>query len=560
MAHFNPTVDLATHEVFNQVPAFEDRNVYDLDQPLQEAVAREGAGWAQERFRAFGERVGSAEVIEWGMLANRNTPQLRSFDRYGHRIDEVEFHPAYHALMDLGLSHGVSSIAWTARADKGEKGYAAHAVLLYLMSQAEPGVCCPMTMTFASVPALRQEDRLAAVWEPLIRGSAYDAASRPVTEKSGATVGMAMTEKQGGSDVRANTTMAVPEGAGGPGAAYRLTGHKWFCSAPMCDGFLTLAQAAGGLSCFFVPRWRPDGSRNAMHIMRLKDKLGDRANASSEIEYHNAHAVLVGEEGRGVRVIMDMVQHTRLDTILAPASFMRQALVQAVWHARHRTAFQRKLIDQPLMRRVLADLAVEAEAATALFMRIARSFDNAAQDPREAAFMRIATPAAKYWVNKRCPGFIYEAMECHGGAGYVEESVLPRLYRQAPLNSIWEGSGNVICLDVMRALSRTPDALTMVLSDLDNALGQNRHYDTALTDLLFLASGPGPDEGSARLFTECLAKCLQASLLIRHAPAPVADLYCARHLSGQGGSSFGAHGTVDDATIEAVLNRVLPAE
>ncbi len=553
MAYYRPRTELRSHDVTNQAPPFEEVNLYDLDTPLNEAVRWAGAVWADDKFRVLGARVGSAEVFEWAMLANRHTPVLKSFDRYGRRIDEVEFHPAYHALMDLGTRHEIASIAWTAR----QGGHTAHVVLEYLFAQIEQGVCCPLTMTYASVPALRHQPEVADRWVPLIQAATYDSSSRPMAEKRGVTIGMAMTEKQGGSDVRANTTRAVAEGTGGPGAAYRLTGHKWFCSAPMCDAFLTLAYAEGGLSCFLVPRWEPGGERNrGFQIMRLKDKLGDRSNASSEIEYHDAYGVLLGEEGRGLTVIMQMVQHTRLDTILAPAGYMRHALANAVWHTAHRSAFQKKLIDQPLMQRVLADLALESEAATALVMRIAQSFDDAATDPQAAEFARLATPVAKYWVNKRVPGFVYEAMECHGGAGYVEESILPRLYRQAPLNSIWEGSGNVICLDVLRAMQRHPEAVSAFMAELQKAAGQNRTYDGALETMKGLLKPGAVAEAQARQLTENLALLLQASLLIRHAPGFVADAFCAARLSEHRAMVYGA--LPDGADARALIARALP--
>jgi putative acyl-CoA dehydrogenase len=444
-----------------------------------DAVARSGGDAHRARLSAFGAQAGARETAEWARQANAFVPQLRAFDRYGHRLDEVEFHPAYHALMKLGIEAGMASAAWK----ETTGGHVLHAALEFLMAETEPGVCCPMTMSYASVAALRHQPEIAAQWLPRIVSSQYDPSSQPAAAKTGVTVGMAMTEKQGGSDVRANTTRAVPLARPGPGQDYSLTGHKWFCSAPMCDAFLTLAYAERGLSCFLVPRWTLDGERNAIRIHRLKDKLGDRANASSEIEYHGAHAVMIGEEGRGVRTIIDMVQHTRLDCTIAPAAYMRQALAHALWHAAHRSAFQKKLIDQPLMRTLLADMAVESEAATALAFRIARSFDEAPNDTRAAAFARIATPVAKYWLNKRVVNFVYEAMEVHGGAGYVEESVLPRIFRQSPLNSIWEGSGNVICLDVLRAMARGPDSVAAFVGELEAAQGAYPLLDAAVSRL-----------------------------------------------------------------------------
>jgi putative acyl-CoA dehydrogenase len=490
--------------------------------------------------------VGAAEAIAWGFDANRNPPELKTFDRYGRRIDEVVFHPSYHKLMELGLSGGFASIAWTAQAG----GHVAHAALLYMMAQVEQGVCCPMTMTYAALPALRHESKLAREWEPRITGGIYDASSAPAATKRGATIGMAMTEKQGGSDVRANTTKAALASDG----TYRLTGHKWFCSAPMCDAFLTLAYTDKGLTCFLVPRWTPDGERNAMHIMRLKDKLGDRANASSEIEYHGAYAERVGEEGRGVRTIIEMVHHTRLDCTVAPAAYMRQALAQALWHTAHRTAFQKKLIDQPLMARVLADLALESEAATMLAFRIARSFDES-KDGSAALFSRIATPIGKYWLNKRVVNFVYEAMECHGGAGYVEESTLPRLYRQSPLNSIWEGSGNVICLDVLRALAREPQTAEALFAELDAAKGAYPALDRSIENAK--ARLAKTTEPHARRLVEDFALALQAALLARHAPKAVADAFMATRLD----NDWRTYGAFDaEIDVKAIIDRAMPLE
>ncbi len=547
MAPLHPRAQLSTHEVTNQPPPFEGINLFSSDAALAQAVRRDGATHEQ-RLTTFGARAGSAEVGEWALEANRNVPQLRSFDRYGRRLDEVTFHPSYHKLMEFGLSGGVSGMAWTVK----EAGHVAHAALEFMMSQAEPGVCCPMTMTYAAVPALKHQPDLAAEWVPRITALAYDPTSAPASQKKAATIGMAMTEKQGGSDVRTNTTRAVRKSNG----AYELTGHKWFCSAPMCDAFLTLAYADGGLSCFLAPRWRRDGERNPIHVMRLKDKLGDRANASSEIEYHCAEAYLIGEEGRGVRTIIEMVHHTRLDCIIAPAAFMRQAAANALWHTAHRTAFQRKLIDQPLMRQVLADLAIESEAATALTFRIARSFDEAARDPRAALFSRIATPIGKYWLNKRVVGHVYEAMECHGGAGYVEDSVMPRLFRQSPLNSIWEGSGNVICLDVLRALSREPETAEALVGELELARGANSLLDHAINDVKArLGAGPAA-ETSARAFVERAALALQGSLLARHAPQAVADAFCALRFGEDAGLAYGAGTHAIDAG--AIIERAMP--
>ena len=556
MAHLRPRADLATHAVTNQPPPFEDVNIFDLDAGLKNAVEKNGGGDHAARLSGFGARCGSAEAIDWARQANANAPQLKSFDRYGHRLDEVEFHPAYHKLMDLGLSSGYASIAWTAERDGKGGGHVAHAAMAYMQAGLEAGVGCPMTMTYAAVPALRREPAVAEEWAPRLAAGAYDGRFIPARDKKAATMGMAMTEKQGGSDIRANTTRAEP--VGGPETdEYELTGHKWFCSAPMCDAFLTLAQTQAGVTCFLVPRWRPDGARNALHIMRLKDKLGDRANASSEIEYHGTYARRVGEEGRGVRTIIDMVQHTRLDCVAGSAGGMRAALAQALWHTEHRTAFQKKLIDQPAMAAVLADLALETEAAAALALRIARSFDRSASDEREAAFMRLATPIAKYWICKRQPGVVYEALECHGGAGYVEEGPMPRLFRQSPLNAIWEGSGNVIALDILRALVREPESLEAVRMEIAAAKGGNAHLDRHVEKLEGRLKPGALNEGTARAFAEDAALALQAAALSQGASDAVFDGFCNARLDADNRSYvYGAATANIDA--RAIIERAKP--
>jgi putative acyl-CoA dehydrogenase len=447
--------------------------------------------------------------------------------------------------MKLGLEAGVSGAAWRGAA----AGHVLHTALEFLMAQAEPSVCCPMTMTYASAAALRHQPDVAAQWLPRIITCNYDPSSQPIAAKSGVTIGMAMTEKQGGSDVRANTTRAIPVAKRGPGEAYLLTGHKWFCSAPMSDAFLTLAYTDKGLSCFLAPRWTPDGERNAIDIMRLKDKLGDRANASAEIEYRGAHAVMIGEDVRGVHTIIDMVQHTRLDCAMAPAAYMRQALALALWHAAHRSAFQKKLFDQPLMRAVLADMAVESEAATALVFRLAQAFDEA------DAFARAATPIAKYWLNRRVVNFVYEAMEVHGGSGYVEESAMPRIFRQSPLNSIWEGSGNVICLDVLRAMAREPESVTAFVNELEMARGAYATLDAAITRVKDSLARPQPEE-HARALVEDMALALQGAILSRHAPPVIADAFCATRLADRRAFAYGASATNMDVT--EILSRAMP--
>ncbi len=540
MPHRNPRSRLATHEVTNQAAPLEDVNLFTSDAILTSACAWAGADAYQARLAAFGARVGAAETQAWAVQANRVAPVFQPYDRYGRRIDEVEFHPAYHQLMALGLEAGVSGAAWNV----GEAGHALHAALMFLMGQADYGVCCPMSMTYAVVPALRAEPSIAAQWAPRVTAEAYDPRFIPAAEKRAATMGMAMTEKQGGSDVRANTTKAERQADG----AYALTGHKWFCSAPMCDAFLTLAYAKDGLTCFLVPRWRPDGTRNEIEIQRLKDKLGDRSNASSEIEYRGAWAERVGEEGRGVRTIIEMVQLTRFDCIIGAASQMRQAASLAAWHVARRTAFQKKLIDQPLMRAVLADLAIEVEAAVALVFRLAQALD-APNDPHEAALARIGLPLAKYLVTKRAPTVVAEAMECHGGAGYVEESPMPRLFRQSPLNAIWEGSGNVIALDVLRALGREPEAREALLAELRAAAGGEGRFDAVVAETEPLLAKPTA-EADCRRAVERLALAFAGAALIRRTPNAVADAFLVRRLLGSSltfGAGEGAIG--EDALI-----------
>jgi putative acyl-CoA dehydrogenase len=521
----------ATHEVLNQAPPLIDYNLFTTDRVLAEALDREGAAWALPRLQEFGGLVGTEEAIRWGFQANENPPVLRTHDRFGQRIDEVEFHPAWHEVMRLSIAHGLANLPWS---DPQPGAHVARAALMLLASENEAGHTCPVSMTYACIPALRKQPDLAREWEPRILSTHYDLRPRPVADKSDALIGMAMTEKQGGSDVRANTTTAESIGGG----EYQITGHKWFCSAPMCDAFLVLAQAPGGLTCFLLPRWTPDGERNRFHLQRLKQKLGNRSNASSEVEFDRAYARRIGEEGRGVATIIEMVQHTRLDCIIGSASLMRQAVVQAIHHARHRKTFGRTLIDQPLMQNVLADLCLESEAATVLMMRVARAFDARDNDSGEHGMARLATAAGKYWISKRCAAHVNEAQECLGGNGYVEESILPRLYREAPLNSIWEGSGNVICLDILRAMRKEPDAVSAVIAEIHAARGGNRHFDAHISRLeQDLAAAT---EVEARRLAERMALCLQASLLIRHSIPEVADAFCESRLAGDSGRAFGS--------------------
>jgi putative acyl-CoA dehydrogenase len=525
---------MPTHEVQNQVPALVDYNLFASDRALVEAVEREGAGWIGQRAVKLGAILGSAEAIGWGFDANNNLPVLHTHDARGRRVDEVRFHPAWHALMRLSVEYGLHNLPWT---ESREGAHAARAALFFLAGQNEGGHSCPISMTYAAVPTLRRQGNLAAEWEPRIASTTYDSRFAPADDKTGVLVGMAMTEKQGGSDVRANTTRAVACEGGGPGTAYRLTGHKWFCSAPMCDAFLVLAQAPGGLSCFLLPRWTPDRALNCFYLQRLKNKLGNRSNASSEVEFDDAWARLVGEEGRGVRTILEMVNHTRLDCTLGSAALMRQAFVQAAHHARHRSAFGRLLKDQPLMQNVLADLAVEAEAATLLAMRLARAYDQPGE--QESLFRRIATAVAKYWVCKRAAVHAAEALECLGGNGFVEDSFMPRLFRESPLNSIWEGSGNVICLDVLRAIGNEAGTMDALLAEIELALGGDKRFDQFAAVVKSEWTAVAADPRQARRLVERLALALQGSLVVRFSPRAVSDAFCASRLSSDGGRAFG---------------------
>jgi putative acyl-CoA dehydrogenase len=546
---------MGTHEVLNQPPPLAGYDVFGSDRALVDAVHREGAGWAGASLHDLGVLAGSPEAIGRGFDANRCPPVLHTHDRFGHRVDEVRYHPSYHRLMTVAVEHGLHAAPWR---DRRDGAHAARAAGFYVWSQVDAGHGCPISMTYSVLPALQAAPRLLGTWEALLTSTCYDPSVAPAQLKSGALAGMAMTEKQGGSDVRANTTTAVPAAsapAGEPG--YRLTGHKWFCSAPMGDLFLVLAQAPGGLSCFAVPRWTPDGERNALFLQRLKDKLGNRSNASAEIELDGAWGTLVGDEGRGVATIIEMVNHTRLDCVTGAASGMRQAVAQATHHAAHRQAFGRLLVDQPLMTAVLADLCVESEAATATAFRLAGAYDRAGRgDAQEAAFGRLATAVAKFWVCKRHPAVVAEALECLGGNGYVEESILPRLYRESPLNGIWEGSGNVICLDVLRAMARQPGSVTAFFDELDAAAGADRRLDAAALDLRQVLSDPEDAEGRARAVVERMAVTLQGSLLVRHGDPAVADAYCASRLSGDWGRTFGTLPRGLD--VRSVVERATP--
>jgi putative acyl-CoA dehydrogenase len=539
---------VATHEVTNQPPPLTGRNLFTDNAALGEALEREGGGWARDRLEEAGAFWGG-EPMEWGVLANERPPVLHRHDRYGNRVDRVDFDGSWHRLMEAGVRDELHALPWR---EPREGAHVARGALFMTASQAEAGFCCPITMTFAAVPALRAQPEIAAEWEPLLTSTSYDPEGVPAPGKGSAICGMAMTEKQGGSDVRANTTRAAPVNGGGPGAEYLITGHKWFCSAPMSDLFLILAQADEGLSCFALPRILPDGERNAISIERLKEKLGNRSNASSEVEYDGALARMVGEPGRGVPTIIEMVGHTRLDCITGTAAGMHAAVAQATWHAAHRSAFGSPLADKPLMANVLADLAVEAEAATALAMRLARAYDQAGDDPAEAHLKRLATPIGKFHVCQRAPQHAFEALEVFGGAGYVEESGMPRLYREAPLNSIWEGSGNVMALDVLRALAHEPEALESFFAEVELAAGADRRLDTHVAELRTEFADPDGLESRARRIVERMAVALQGSLLVRHAPEPVADAFCASRPGGSAGLNYGTlPAGVDCAAIVA---------
>ncbi|MGA4632488.1 acyl-CoA dehydrogenase family protein [Pseudomonas solani] len=538
-----------THDVLNQVPSLDGANLYRVDLPLQEWTRRYDGGWAEAQLDQYGAAAGGA-LMAAGFLANENKPVFKSHDRYGNRIDLVEFHPTYHELMASAIAAGIPSLPWT---DPRPGAQVARAALNYLHNQPEAGNACPLTMTYASVPALKLQPDIAEKWLPKILSTQYDPRNLPMEQKSGVTIGMAMTEKQGGTDVRANTTRAHPVGIPGPGQAYELVGHKWFCSAPMCDAFLTLAYTDKGLSCFLLPRHRPDGTRNQFYIQRLKNKLGNWANASSEVEYRGALAWMIGEEGRGVPTIIEMVSLTRFDCMIGSSSLMRQALTQAAHHCAHRKVGGRVLADQPLMQNVLADLALESEAALALTMRMGRALDHA-HDEQEDKFARLVTAVGKYWICKRAPAMINEAQECMGGAGYVEETILPRLYREAPVNSIWEGSGNVQCLDVLRALSKEPGVLDALFTELGDGHGDAR-LAAHIGNLKAAFHDTADIQYRARQLTEDVAVGLQAKLLLEAGNATVSDAFIASRL-GHGGRVYGT--LPRGADVETLVARSTP--
>jgi putative acyl-CoA dehydrogenase len=540
---------MSTHEVSNQPPPLTGYDVFAADAALVDGVERHGAGWAHERLGRLGKLAGSAEAQEWGRLANDHPPVLHTVDRYGNRVDEVEFHPAWHQLMEVAVGNGLHASSWV---DSQPGAQVARAAGFAVWSQVEGGHGCPISMTHAAVPALRVDETLATEWVPRLTSYEYDFGLRAPQDKAGCLAGMGMTEKQGGSDVRTNTTVAVTAADG----TYRLTGHKWFTSAPMCDVFLVLAQAEGGLTCFLVPRVLPDGTRNTFRIARLKDKLGNRSNASSEPEFEDTVAWRLGDEGRGVRTIIEMVMMTRLDCVIGSTSLMRACVAEATHHARHRQAFGGYLVDKPLMRHVLADLAIESEAATALMVRLAGATDAAPHDAREAAFRRLGLAVGKYWVCKRGPNVAAEALECLGGNGYVEDFPMARLYREAPLNSIWEGSGNVNALDVLRALAREPHAVEAFVDEAGAARGADARLDAALVEVQRELSDTADIEVRARRVVERMALVLQGSLLVRYSTPAVADAFCASRLGGDWGAAFGTLPTGVDT--RAIVERATP--
>ncbi len=543
-----------THEVLNQPAALVDYNLYTTDRALQDAVAIQGGQAAEAALPAFGARLGSADFLALGEQANRYPPELDTHDRFGHRIDLVRFHPAYHALMETSLAAGMHAAPWRR---PGPGAHVARAAKFFMMSQVEAGHCCSVTMTFAAVPTLRHQPELAALWEDRITADGYDPRNVPAERKAALTIGMAMTEKQGGSDVRANTTQAFPVGQEGPGQAYELVGHKFFVSAPMCDAFLTLAQTTRGLSCFLLPRWRPDGSKNPMQIQRLKRKMGNASNASCETELRGALAWMVGEAGRGVRTIIDMVAMTRFDCLVGSSGGIRAATVQALHHCGQRSAFGKRLVDQPLMQNVLADLTLESEAATALAMRMARALDDQ-DDAGEALLVRLGTGLGKYWVCKRMPQHVAEAMECIGGSGVMEDSPMPRLFRESPVNAIWEGSGNIQCLDMLRAMHKTPAVIDAYFAEVDQTRGGNAALDRHLASLRGDLADRRDPEFVARDLADRLALGLQASLLVRHAPDEVAAAFCQSRLERRGQSQYG--GLPRGTDCVRIIERGMPSE
>ncbi|MFZ6644290.1 isovaleryl-CoA dehydrogenase [Undibacterium sp. TJN25] len=543
-----------THEVSNQVPELQDYNIFRSDAALMEGVQRGEAGWHADRLSNFGAELGSKEVLQLGELANHHLPELKTHDRFGKRIDQVDFHPSWHSLLALLRREGLHAMPW---AVQKPGAHVARAAGYYLQSQVESGSLCPTTMTFASIPVLAQEPGLYALLKDKLFSNEHDPRDLPIEQKKSILIGMGMTEKQGGSDVRTNTTVAEPLSGLGRGAAYLLTGHKWFFSAPMCDAHLVLARTDAGLSCFFVPRWKPDGSKNPILIQRLKDKLGNKSNSSSEVEFQGAYGVMVGEEGRGIPTIIEMANLTRLDCVIGSAALMRQALTQAIHHARNRKAFGRLLADQPLMRNVLADLALESEAATLLMLKLASALEQP-DDPLQRAWKRILTPAAKFWICKRALEFTGECMEVWGGNGYVETGPMARYYREAPVNSIWEGSGNVMCLDVLRAMERDPEGMHLLLGQLEQSALPALHMQAAELRAQ-LAAEPAQREAQARRLVQKLVLAMQSLLMQEHAPAASAQAFIASRLEGQNGRVYGTLGEAVGADVQTlILERAWP--
>ncbi|GAB3100920.1 DNA alkylation response protein [Aestuariicella hydrocarbonica] len=544
-----------THKVENQPPALENYNAFTSDAALQQSLMAQGGEWARADLEHFGALTGSAEVIEWGYQANENKPVLHTHNRHGARVDEVKFHPAYHQLMNLSIKEGIHALHWT---ENRPAGHVVRAAKYYLMNQVEAGHGCPVTMTSAAIPALRHQPDLYQQWAPKILSSEYDPRNVPHEQKAGVTIGMAMTEKQGGSDVRTNSTRAYPVAEGGPGQAYELVGHKYFVSAPMCDAFLVLAQTESGVSCFLVPRWRPDGTKNPLQIQKLKNKMGNVSNASSETELRGALGWMVGEEGRGVPTIIDMVAMTRFDCMIGSAAGMRQAVAQITHHCSQRMAFGKLLTEQPLMQNVLADLIIEQEAALALTMRIGRALDRSEHDEQEKQLVRMGTAVGKYWICKRAPGHAYEAMECIGGMGVMEDGMMPRLYREAPINTIWEGSGNVQCLDMLRAMAKSPGSLSAFMAEISKASGLHPNMDQAIVDLAKEFEVTDNMEYRARAVVEKMALAIEASSLLQFGDGIVADAFCRSRL---GSSNSGwVYGTLPEGIdCKAIIQRATPS-
>ncbi|MCW8093117.1 acyl-CoA dehydrogenase family protein [Alteromonas sp. ASW11-130] len=540
-----------THEVFNQPTALEDYNAYTADNVLQYWVSQYGGSWGDEHLSSFGQQIGN-ELLSAGFLANKYLPEFQSHDRFGHRIDEITYHPSYHQLMRHAISQGHCSLPWT---DPQAGAHVVRGAMAFLHTHADPGSGCPLTMTFASIPAISVQPNVAEKWLPKILSRHYDGTNKPWSEKQGLTIGMAMTEKQGGSDVRANTTKATPLNEAGSGEMYSLVGHKWFCSAPMCDAFLVLAQAEKGLSCFLVPRWREDGSKNPIHIQRLKNKVGNQSNASSEIEFLDAHGWMLGEEGKGITTIIQMVALTRYDCMLGSSALMAQATKEAIWHTRERKVFGKYLHQQPLMLNVLADLALEAEAATAIAFRISHALDNI-NTPREAALIRSATAIGKYWICKRAIQHTYEAMECIGGVGFVNENVTARLYREAPVNAIWEGSGNVQCLDLLRVVNREPEAFDALIKELERGQGHYALFDQKLIKLKSALTDTASLELQARRHMESIALLWQAATLICDGEPMIAEAFVKSRLGGGGFHQYGTLGA--DIDLAGIVERFMP--